>query len=388
MTDAQTASYARRAPEGAPPPEPRVGPEPARDAAPSPAGGKRRPWLRRVLLIVGPLVVAVAALAFYLSGGRYVSEENAYVQANTVSISPQVTGLVAQISVHNNQRVREGDLLFTIDQEPYRIALAGAQAQLGVTRDQLSGMIETYRSRQAQVKQAQANLDYAQTDFDRVHDLVRRGVSSQAQLDEAQRNLSVAQAALATAREEAATILAQLGGDGDAPLDQRPQYRQAQANVDTAQRNLRLTEVRAPFAGIVTNVDTIQVGMFLSSGQQAISLVSTTSVWVEANIKETDLTHVRVGNPVSIEVDAYPSVTFQGQVQSINPASGATFALLPPQNASGNWVKVVQRIPVQISVRQLEDGPQLRAGMSATVSIDTGQERSLSGLWRDLWQSV
>lgn len=387
MTDAQTASYARRAPEGAPP-EPQVGAEPPQDTTSRPDEGKRRPWLRRVLLILGPLVVAVAALAFYLSGGRYVSEENAYVQAATVSISPQVTGLVAQVSVRNNQRVKEGDLLFTIDQEPYRIALAGARAQLGVTRDQLAGMTETYRSRQAQVAQAQANLEFAQSEFDRIHDLVRRGVSAQAQLDEAQRNLSVAQAALATAREEAATVLAQLGGDGNEPLEQRLQYQQAQANVDTAERNLRLTEVRAPFAGIVTNVDAIQVGMFLNSGQQAISLVSTASVWVEGNIKETDLTNVRVGNPVSIEVDAYPDVTFQGRVQSINPASGATFALLPPQNASGNWVKVVQRIPVQISVQQPENGPQLRAGMSATVSIDTGQERSLAGLWRDLWQTL
>ncbi|MGO4526647.1 efflux RND transporter periplasmic adaptor subunit [Microvirga sp. 2MCAF35] len=360
----------------------------APEGGPTEATDTRRPWLRRTLLILGPLVVAAAALAFYLSGGRYVSEENAYVQAATVSISPQVTGAVAQVLVRDNQQVSEGDVLFTIDQEPYRIALAGAQAQLGVTRDQLAGMVETYRSRQAQVKQAQANLDFAQAEFDRMNDLVRRGVSSQAQLDEAQRNLSVAQAALTTAREEAATILAQLGGDGDMPLEQRPQYRQAQANVDTAERNLRLAEVRAPFTGIATNVDAIQPGMFLTAGQQAISMVSSTSIWVEANIKETDLTDVRVGNPVGIEVDAYPNVRFQGQVQSINPASGATFALLPAQNASGNWVKVVQRIPVQISVQQPGGGPQLRAGMSATVSIDTGQERSLSQLWRDLRESL
>lgn len=388
MNDAQTTSYARRSPDNAPPPQSQAEPTVAPEGGPTEATDTRRPWLRRTLLILGPLVVAAAALAFYLSGGRYVSEENAYVQAATVSISPQVTGAVAQVLVRDNQQVSEGDVLFTIDQEPYRIALAGAQAQLGVTRDQLAGMVETYRSRQAQVKQAQANLDFAQAEFDRMNDLVRRGVSSQAQLDEAQRNLSVAQAALTTAREEAATILAQLGGDGDMPLEQRPQYRQAQANVDTAERNLRLAEVRAPFTGIATNVDAIQPGMFLTAGQQAISMVSSTSIWVEANIKETDLTDVRVGNPVGIEVDAYPNVRFQGQVQSINPASGATFALLPAQNASGNWVKVVQRIPVQISVQQPGGGPQLRAGMSATVSIDTGQERSLSQLWRDLRESL
>jgi membrane fusion protein (multidrug efflux system) len=333
-------------------------------------------------------VVAAAALIFYLSGGRYVSEENAYVQASTVSISPQVNGTVSQIAVRNNQQVKEGDLLFTIDQEPYRIALAGAQAQLGVTRDQIAGLVESYRSRRTQIDQAQANLDFAQAEFNRIHDLVRRGVASQAQLDQVQRDLDVAQANVATARREAATILAQLGGDGDRPVEERPQYKQAQANVDTAQRNLRLTEVRAPFAGIVTNVDAIQVGMFLSPGQQAVSMVSSASAWVEANIKETDLTDIRIGNPVTVEVDAYPNVTFQGRVQSINPASGATFALLPAQNASGNWVKVVQRIPVQITVEQPPNGPQLRAGMSATVSIDTGRERSLSGLWHDLTTSL
>jgi len=341
--------------------------------------------VRLILLVLGPVVLLGAALAFYLSGGRYVSEENAYVQAATVVVTPEVAGHVKSIAVRDNQAVKAGDPLLTIDPEPYRIALANAEAQLGVTRDQLAGLVASYAARQAQVQQAEAGREFAEADFQRVHDLERRGVSSQAQLDQAQRNLRVAETTLTAAQQDAAAVLAQLGGDGNMPVEQRSQYKQAEANVDAARRNLRLSDVRASLPGVVTNVHTIEVGSYLTPGQTAMNIISDENSWIEANLKESDLTDVRVGQPVSFEVDAYPGRTFQGKVSTIDPASGATFALLPPQNASGNWVKVVQRIPVQIAITQTPAGEPLRAGMSATISIDTGRQRSLSGLLGDIW---
>ncbi|MGZ3360945.1 MAG: HlyD family secretion protein, partial [Xanthobacteraceae bacterium] len=226
--------------------------------------------------------------------------------------------------------------------------------------------------------------DYAQTNYERQQHLYDTGAVPRATLDTAIRDLQTAKANLASLQREAAAALAQLGGDPDLPIDQQPTVKQAQAAVDTAARNLRLTSIVAPFDGIPNNVENIAVGAFLNAGQSAFPLVSTSDLYIEANIRETDLTYVRVGDPARIVVDAYPDVVIDGKVTSLAPASGSVFALLPPQNATGNWVKVVQRIPVRISFGQVPDGIALRAGMSVKISIDTGHQRSLRELWRDI----
>ena len=387
MSNVETTPLRRVSPDE---PSPAAAPLPGPATPPAPAprsadDAPQRPWRRRVLLLAGPLVVLVGALWFYLAGGRAVSEENAYVGRDTVAIAPQVSGVVTTLPVKQNQPVKKDDVLFSIDPEPYRIALAGAQAQLGVTRDQIAALTETYHSRQRQVEQARATQDFAQQAFDRIHDLVRRGVSSQAQLDAAERDLRVAQASLAGAVAEAQSTLAQIGGNGETGVDERPQVRQAQAAVESAERNLRLVTVKAPFDGIATNVNAIAIGAYLTAGQQAISMVADQPVWVDANIKETDLADVRVGAHATVRVDAYPGRVIGATVETINPASGATFALLPPQNASGNWVKVVQRVPVRLKLDlPPEQASVLRAGMTATVSIDTGRRRSLGTLVDDV----
>ena len=356
---------------------------PAIVAGPAPMRAQRS-RLRLPLLIIGPLAAIVIALAMYFAGGRYVSEENSYIGANTVAIAPQVSGIVQHVNVAQNQEVTVDSPLFTLDPEPYRIAVDGAQAQLGITHDQIAAAIETYKARQQQVNQAQANLTYARQELNRAQQLVTRGAVTQQQLDTATRDEQVAARALTGAQADANAALAEIGGDGDKPIEQRPQYLAAQAKLRDAERNLRLTEVTAPFAGIVTNVNAINTGAFLTAGQQAISMVATQGAWADSNLRETDLTHVKAGDPASVSVDTYPDHPFRGHVQTINPATGAVFALIPPQNASGNWIKVVQRVPVRVTIDRNPDDPVLRNGLSATVTIDTGYRRSLSTLWRDL----
>ena len=339
---------------------------------------------RRPLLILGPLVLVVGALGLYLVTGRYVSEEDAYVQAVNVSISPQVAGQVVTIAARSNTPVRKDDALFNLDPEPYRIALANAEAQLGVARDQARTLVETYRSRLKQIDEAKATADYAQTNYERQQHLFDTGAVPRATLDAAIRDLQSAKANLASLQREAAAALAQLGGNPDMPIDEQSSVKQAQAAVDSAARNLRLTFIAAPFDGIPNNVESIAVGAFLNAGQSAFPLVSIHDIYVEANIRETDLTYVRQGDPARVTVDAYPDTPLDAKVTTLAPASGSVFALLPPQNATGNWVKVVQRIPIRLSFAEIPDGLALRAGMSVKVSIDTGHRRSLHELWRDI----
>jgi membrane fusion protein, multidrug efflux system len=354
----------------------------ASDKRSAPAAPPNR-W-RRPLLILGPVALIVGALVLYLATGRYVTEEDAYVQAVNVSISPQVAGQVATIAAKSNTAVKKDDPLFNLDPEPYRIALANAEAQLGVARDQARTLIETYRARLKQIDEAKATADYAQTNYERQQHLFDTGAAPRATLDAAIRDLQAAKANLASLQREAAAALAQLGGNPDMPIDQQVTVKQAQAAVDLAARNLRLTSVVAPFDGIPNNVESIAVGAFLNAGQSAFPLVSTSNLYIEANIRETDLTYVKEGDPTRFTIDAYPESSIAGKVMTLAPASGSVFALLPPQNATGNWVKVVQRIPVRLSVDQALDHLALRAGMSVKISIDTGHQRSLHELWRDI----
>jgi membrane fusion protein (multidrug efflux system) len=336
--------------------------------------------LRRVLLTAGPVLVLAGALFVYATGGRYVSTDDAYVHAGKLTVATDVSGIVANVAVKESQKVDKGQVLFTLDQEPFQIALAGAEANLGTVRNQLTTLQATYRQKLAQIEQAKTDVTFFETTFQRQQDLLKRGVASQAAFDQARRDLDSARQKVTMAQNDAQATLAQLGGSADAPIEQNPTYLAAQAQVDKAQRDLRRTTVLAPIPGIVTNVDALQVGEYLPAAQAAFSLVSSSDVWIEANPKESDLTYLKSGAPAIVTIDAYPGREWQATVTSLRPATGTEFSVLPAQNATGNWVKVVQRVPIRLAVQMPADAPPLRTGMSATVEIDTGHRRALGDL--------
>jgi membrane fusion protein (multidrug efflux system) len=336
--------------------------------------------MRWGLLVLGPLVALAVAGEMYLAGGRYVETDNAYVRAPIMNVTSDVAGTVQTVSVVENQVVKPGDILFRLDEEPFRIALAGAEAQAGMVKNDLIALRATYRQNQAQIAQAQSALDYAQTTYDRQRDLSKTGVAAKAALDAAKRDLDTATEQLRAAQQQAETTLSQLGGDPDAPLENHPRLREAQAAIDKARRDLDHAVIYAPWAGIAANVESLRAGTYLAAGQPAMTLVAANDLWVEANPKETDLTYLNVGDSAEVTVDAYPGIVWKAKVTSVSPATGGEFSVLPAQNASGNWVKVVQRVPVKLAIEQADQTPVLRSGMSVNVEIDTGHARSLGSL--------
>jgi len=349
-------------------------------AAPTLAKLKHPKTLRRVLLTAGPVLVLAGALFVYVTGGRYISTDDAYVHAGKLTVATDVSGIVSNVAVHESQKVDKGEILFTLDQEPFQIALAGAQANLGMVRNQLTTLQATYRQKQVQIEQARTDVAFYETTFQRQQDLLKRGVASQAAFDQARRDLDSARERVTMAQHDAQATLAQLGGNADAPIEENANYLAARAQVDKAQRDLRRTTVLAPIPGIVTNVDALQVGKYLPAAQAAFSLVSSADVWIEANPKESDLTYLKPGAPAVVTIDAYPGREWLATVSSLSPATGTEFSVLPAQNATGNWVKVVQRVPIRLSVQMPADAPPLRTGMSANVQIDTGHRRALGDL--------
>ncbi|MBA4361616.1 HlyD family secretion protein [Pseudomonas sp. FSL W5-0299] len=342
---------------------------------PESSGAPRQRW-RVGLFLLAPIVV-VACGAWYVLGGQVVSTDNAYVQAERVGVSTDVAGIVAAIEVSDNQVVSKGQVLFRLKPEPFEIALASASAQLEGARNQILYLKASYNQSLAEIAQAEARLPYYQTNFQRLEKLVSVAAVSKTIYDDAHQDLDNTRQQVLVAKSQAAAALAQLGGRLDRPLEQHPSYLQAQAALNEAERNLRNSVVTAPFDGVVTNVDSLQVGAYLQPPQSGFSLVSSEHLWVAASPKETELTNAHVGQDATIEVDTYPGVTWHGTVESISPASSSSFSLLPAQNTTGNWVKVVQRIPVRIRIDDAVGKPALRHGMSALVEIDTGTARGL-----------
>lgn len=341
----------------------------------------RRQLVRWGLLAAGPLAVALVIGWLWLTGGRYVSTDNAYVQSDTVNIATDVAGLVRTIQVHDNQHVKAGEVLFTLDDATYRSALASAEAEVKLAATQLEALRASYAQSEAAIVKAKADVAYYEKEYQRQTDLATRRVNAESQLDAARHNLDAAHGELAALVQEQAGIVAQLGGDPAAPIETHPRYLAAVAARDKAQHDLDSTVVRAPIDGMTARVPSLQPGEYLDAGQAAFALVASDHVWIEANPKETDLTWVRSGQPVEISVDTYPGVRWEGSVASVSPASQSSFSLLPAQNTSGNWVKVVQRIPLRIDVRPEAGAPPLRAGMSAEIEVDTGHLRRLSDLF-------
>jgi membrane fusion protein (multidrug efflux system) len=335
--------------------------------------------LRLILLVILPLIAALIGLGFYMTGGRYISTDNSYVGAPKVLITPDISGRVSRSAVAEGQHVNVGDVLFEIDPAPFRLALTQAQSKLASVRADFANQKTNFKSLTTLVDLAQKNVELKQRDVDRKTTLAASRSGSQADVDTANAAMVSAQLQSQYAEQQRANALNQLLGNPDLPIEQYPAYMQAQAALEQAQRDLDHTTLKAPIAGIATQVDNIQPGRFVAAGTAVLSVIDDGAPWVDANPKETDVTYLRVGQPVTIDVDAFPDHSFHGTVASLSPGTGSQFAILPPQNASGNWVKVVQRVPVRIAFNKGEDIHSLRAGMSANVEIDTGRRRSLFG---------
>lgn len=332
-----------------------------------------RQQLRWLLILLAPFLVLIGTAYLYFTGGRYITTDDAYVRAQTVALSTDVSGLVNQVLVHDNERVKAGQPLFALDQGPFQIALDRAEAALSVTRNDILALQASYRQKLAAIAVAKANLAYYERAYARQKALARSSVASQQSLDDSLQKRDAATGDLAGLREELAGIVANLSGNPALPVDRQPRYLTALAVVAQAKRDLRDAVVRAPFAGIVTGVSGLTRGTYLGAGTTGFYLIALHHLWIEADPKETSLTHAVSGQKVVVTVDTYPGVQWEGRVASLGPASASSFSLLPAENTSGNWVKVVQRMPVRIDLAPDPGKPELKSGMSVEVTIDTGR---------------
>ncbi len=337
----------------------------------------RRSRLRRVLFALLPLAL-VAGGYWYVTGGQIMSTDDAYVEADKVGVSTDVSGIVQDVDVTENQHVAAGQVLYRLDPRQFQIALDNAKANLAQTALTIEAMKRDYRRMQSDIETQQAQVALDQATFDRYTALVKTDAVSKSNYDQARFTLQADTSKVASLKQQADVQLARLGGNPDIAVTEHPQYRQAETQVEEAQRQLDHTVVKAPFAGIVTNVPTIAPGKYLQASMTAFFLVATDHVWISADPKETELTYVHPGQPVTVTVDTYPDIAWHGTVESISPAAAQEFQLLPAQNTSGNWVKVVQRIPMRVRVDTSDSSrPPLRAGMSVEIDVDTGHARGL-----------
>ena len=322
--------------------------------------------LRWPLMIGGPLIVLVLVAYFVLTGGKFESTDDAYVQSARAAISPSVAGRVIEIDVGENQAVKKGQVLFRLDPADFEVSVAQAEAALAAARFEVQGSRADYDQRNADLAAAQETVVYTQREAARQQALAAAGVATKAQADAAAHEAEQARHQIAVVRQQIASALADIGGRSDVAVDRQPKVMQAKATLDRAKLDLGYATIVAPSDGVVTKVEQLQVGNRVAASQTLFWLVSG-APWIEANFKEDQLAHMRVGQPATIKVDAYDH-DLKAHVVSFSPGTGSSFALLPPENATGNWVKVVQRLPVRLALD--ESAPQLSAGLSAKAKVD------------------
>lgn len=332
---------------------------------------------RFVLLVAVPAVAAMLGGILYLNGGRFVETDNAYVKSDVVMVSAEVSGVVKQVLVRDNEAVVAGQPLFRLDPAGFQVALDKARAKLLQVGTELAALKASYREKQAEVALAKTRHAFVQKEQRRQADLVARHFVSASKFDDATQNSDIAAQQIVAIEHDLRRIAETLGGSVDTPIEEQPAYRAARAELDQAELDLTRTEVRASLAGVVSNYP--KPGRYVPAGTPAMALVVVDNTWIEANFTETDLTYVRPGQRAAVRVDAYPDAEWKGTVESLSPATGAEFSIIPPQNATGNWVKITQRVPVRIRIESQSGQPALRAGLSTDVVVDTQHRRRLFG---------
>ena len=337
--------------------------------------------LRTVLLVLVPLAAAAIGIYIYAESGRHVTTENAYIKSNIIAISSDVSGRVEWVGVEDSTLVRKGQILFRLDQQPFKIALERSEAELDLVRTQVEHLRTDYHEAIAQVAAEDERVKFFTRQLSRHKKLMDRKLGSEQAYDVAAHDLSLAKRQVRVLRQRVQRALQSVGGNPDIEVEVHARFLRARAERDQAAIALADTSIEAPVDGIVSNMK-LQAGEYVEEGHAVFTIIENGKVWVEANLKETQLTHVLEGQSASITVDAYPGVEWPATVDAIAPATGAEFSVLPPQNATGNWVKVVQRIPVLLDVEQPPKGNPLRAGMTVTVAIDTERERTMPASFR------
>ena len=331
--------------------------------------------LRRPIMIGGVAIVVGIAAWVYFTGGRYESTEDAYVSAARVAISTNVPGRVVELPVHDNQRVHKGDLLFKLDERPFQLRVDEARAKLSYAKLQIDALKATYRQKQSELRSAEDTLAYEKRESERQSRLLSSGISSQSQVDRAIHARDSASQAVAAAQQQIASTLANLGGDASIDPAKHPSVMQAQAELARTELDLSYTTIFAPDDGVVTQVEKLQVGDYVNAASPVFALISTHDLWIDANFKEVQLSKMRAGQSATVKVDTYGDRTFKARVSSISPGTGAQFSVLPAQNATGNWVKVVQRLAVRVEIEDGDKDHPLFAGLSATVKVDTEDKK-------------
>ena len=342
-----------------------------------------RERLARPVLIAFLTVLTVAGATYYLMQEPYVATDDAFIRAAKESINARVSGQVVEIAVHDNQRVRMGQLLFRLDPEPFQIAVDQAQARLGSARLQVEALKATYRQQQAELQAAKETAGFDERENARQKSLSASDYTPRATYDRAETDMRVSRQHIASIEQQIANTVVALNGDPNIDVDRHPTVREAKAELDRAQLNSSYAVVTAPEDGIVTKVEDLQVGDFVNAGASVFSMMSN-RIWIEANFRETGLTHMHVGQEATIDVDVYPGRSFKAHVVSLSPGTGSDFAVLPPENATGNWVKVVQRLPVRLELDEVDPDRPLFSGISVTARVDTGYRRS----WRHPLQAA
>lgn len=343
--------------------------------------------LRFSLLTLIPLLAIVTAIYLYAMGGRYASTDNAYVRADVIAISPEIDGRVAEVHVDDNQYVEKGQLLFTLDAQPFRIELGANKAELGLVRQEVDSLRAGYFENESEIKNAAERVRYLKAEHERLSKLLESNLTSQALLAEAEHDLQTARQQANGLRQRRLKIIVDLGGSLDLPVEQHPRYLRVKAAQSRAVLSLKRTKVHAPISGYLGDI-TLEPGEQVEASDTVFPLVASSEHWIVANLKEVHLAHVKVGQLAKVYIDSYDDQVFEAIVESISPATGAEFSLLPAQNATGNWVKVVQRVPVKLRLKQSPGMPVLRAGLTATVDIDTGFERPLGSFIKASLASV
>jgi membrane fusion protein, multidrug efflux system len=358
------------------------GPIPSRvSAAPNKTMKER---LRRPLMLGVPIIAAALGTAYYLAEAPYVSTTDAFVRAAKITVNARVAGQAVEIAVRDNQHVKQGQLLFRIDPEPYQIAVDQAEARLGSARLQIDGLKATYRQQQAELESAKDTAAYDEREYYRKKALVANDFTPREVYDQTETALKVARQSVASIEQQIANTVVALDGNPDIEIDRHPTVRAAKAQLDRARLDLSYATVTAPDDGVVARVDDLQVGNFVNPGVAVFSLLSSHRIWIEANFRETGLTYMRPGQEATIDVDAYPDHAFKAHIVSMSPGTGSDFAVLPPENATGNWVKVVQRLPVRLEFDAFDPNRPLYSGISVTARVDTGHRRG----WLDLVQPL